>query len=383
MSPDSNTIELFEPLRAVLSQAPETERFRLLASFFVDLADRPLAAADGVEPSQAELLAKKLTRVSEEKALLADTLAAAQADLERGTKQLEAEQQRAEELDRINADQRKRLKSAQDQIAELEGQVVAKNGQLHKAESRVEELAIKLQRAELAAGDTTRVDTLEEAKRSLGTEVEQTRGNMEQLRLEKDAVIEQLKADVLTAKSSSSAGAGSALAVLWDRLARSKPPLAPGGLTPPIQAAERLVDTFIELTRFVQDLDQALAPFLGGFAKHNPAVARPWDVYARSPELQRVIKEIIDAEHGKPAGVVKMRLLGLKRWTLAATIAGDSAIESIAHELEEQMRGELGMGSDPNRKIKDYIRDDGQELFHQHIRELRSQKLADAYAHGV
>jgi len=121
---------------------------------------------------------------------------------------------------------------------------------------------------------------------------------------------------------------------------------------------------------------------LGSFIKHNAALARPWDVYARSPGLQDVVREIIDVEHGKPAGVLKMRLLGLQRWTLAAIIGADTAIESIAHELEQHLRGSEGMASDPNRKIKDYIRDDGHHLFHQQIRELRGQKLAEAYTHG-
>jgi hypothetical protein len=41
------------------------------------------------------------------------------------------------------------------------------------------------------------------------------------------------------------------------------------------------------------------------------------------------------------------------------------------------------MATDPNRKIRDFMRDDGHQLFHQHIRELRSQKLGEAYAKGV
>ncbi len=382
-SPNSSTAEVLQPLRAALAQAPEPERYRLLASLLTELAEQPAGRGDGGNLAQADVLSKKLARLSEEKALVDDGLAACRADLEHRSKQIEAERQRAEELDRIVTDQRTRLRTTQGQVAELEEQVVAKNAQLHKLENEAEAFRIKLQRVERAAGDTSRVDTLEESRRGLGVEVEQLRNEFEQLRKDKDVVIEQLKADLVAARSSSSAGAGTVLATLWDRLAQAKPPLAPGGQTPPVQAAERLFDAFIELTRFVQDMDQALAPFLSSFTRHNEAVARPWDVYARSPELQQVIREIIDMERGKPAGVVKMRLLGLKRWTMAAIVAGDSALESIAHELEEQLRGKLGMGSDPNRKVKDYMRDDGHQLFHQHIRELRSQKLADAYAHGV
>ena len=60
----------------------------------------------------------------------------------------------------------------------------------------------------------------------------------------------------------------------------------------------------------------------------------------------------------------------------------DSAIESVASELHSHLMGEVGAGSDANRKIRDYLRDDGHELFLQHIKELRSQKLAEAFGRG-
>ena len=372
---------LLEPVRTALARVGESERYRLLASFFEGLADsRPAVSGEG-DRQQSEVLAKKLARLAEEKALADDALAAARADLEHRAKQLEAERQRADEMERIATDQRGRLRTAQGQVAELEDQIVAKNRQLHEIESRVEELTVRVQRAELAAGDTSKVESLEEGKRNLSVEVEQLRGQLERLRRDKDAVIEQLKTDVRGAQGAANAGADELLVGLWERLAKAK--LVPGNQKPPAQASERLVDAFIELGRFVEDLDQAVVPFLSSFTRHNQAVARPWEVYAKQPSLQQVLGEIVDAEHGKPAGVVKMRLLGLKRWVLAAIIGGDSAIESIASELETYLRGDLGLGADPNRKIKDFLRDDGQELFHQHIRELRSQKLADVYAQGV
>ncbi|MBN2447774.1 MAG: hypothetical protein JXO22_13670, partial [Phycisphaerae bacterium] len=104
---------------------------------------------------------------------------------------------------------------------------------------------------------------------------------------------------------------------------------------------------------------------------------------AKAAPMDEIIREVIDIEHGKPPAVLKMRLLALKRWVLATIIGSDTAIESVAHELEEQMRGDVGMKNDPHRKLRDYIRDDGHQLFHQHIRELRSIKLADVYAHGA
>jgi hypothetical protein len=143
-----------------------------------------------------------------------------------------------------------------------------------------------------------------------------------------------------------------------------------------------LFDAFIELGHFVHDLDQALRPFLGSFIRHIPALARPWDAYVKSPGLNDVLREIIDIARGKPAGVIKMRLMSLQRWTIAAVIAGDTAIESIADELDNHFRGEVGMGPDPNRKLRDYLRLDGHHLFQQRVRELRGQKLADAFTHG-
>lgn len=373
--------ELLGRLGAALLRMPEAERLRMLGTFLVDFAGRQETARRGAGPD-ADGLAKKLQRLGEEKAQLEDALAATKADLLLRAKQLEGEQQRAQEMERIVNDQRTRLQAAQKEVMDLEGQLTAKNERLYEAENEVERLRLQAQRAELKAGDTSRTDRLEEGRRELIVQLEELRAAHEQLRLDKDKLIEQLKAELQSARGAAGGGGEAVLGALWERLAHVKPALAPGGLRPTQQAAERLFDAFIELARFAHDLDQALRPFLGSFIKHNAALARPWDVYARSPGLQDVVREIIDVEHGKPAGVLKMRLLGLQRWTLAAIIGADTAIESIAHELEQHLRGSEGMASDPNRKIKDYIRDDGHHLFHQQIRELRGQKLAEAYTHG-
>lgn len=376
--------DLLGPLGSALLKLPEPERFRLLGSFLVDLAARQEAGARPAAGPEAEALSKKLQRLGEEKALLEDALAAAKADLSHRSKQLEAEQQRSTELERIVNDQRTRLQAAQKQAVELEGQLVAKNEQLYQAENQVEQLTVRVQRAQLAADDRSRVDEVEAGRRELIVQLEELRAAHEKLRLDKDAVIEGLKEE-LAAAQTETGGARAAEAVLtalWERLARAKPALAPGGVCPAVPAVERLFDALIELSRFAHDFDQAMRPFLGSFVKHNPLLARPWDVYARSPGLHDVVREVIDIEHGKPAGVLKMRLLGLQRWTLAAIIASDTTLESIAHELEEQLRGSVGLGADPNRRVKDYLRDDGQHLFHEHMRELRGQKLAEAYTHG-
>ena len=379
---DAGIRELFAPLGAALLRLQEAERYRAVAEFLLDLAERPQTAQRSPSGTDAEALAKKLQRLSEEKAQLEDALAAARADLNHRAKQLEAEQQRAQEMERIVGDQRTRLQTAQKEVVELEGQLVAKNERLYQAENEIEQLRLEGQRAELKARDTSRVDTLEDGRRELIVQLEELRAAYEQLRTDKDAAIEQLKAELATARASAGGGGEAILATLWERLARAKPPLARGGLQPTVQAAERLFDALLELCRFVNDFDQAMRPFLTSFVRYNPALARPWDVYARSPGLHDVVREVIDVEHGKPAGVLKMRLIGLQRWTMAAIIGADTAIESIAHELEQQLRGAVGMEADPNRRLRDYIRDDGHHLFHQQIRELRGQRLAEAYTHG-
>ena len=383
-SPGTDAAELFEPLRVALLGVPEAERYRLVCAFFADLAQGPgpRAVGAGADHERLEALSKKVQRLGEEKALADDALAAAKADLEHRAKQLDAEQQRSKELERIAGDQRTRLQAAQTQVGELEQQVTAKTAQLYEAENQVEALRLKLQRADLAGRDTTRVDTLEDARRGLGVQLEQARAELERVRTEKDAAIEQLKTELGTSRGASGAGGDAVLAGLWDRLALAKPPLAPGGCHPSVKAAERLVDALVELARFVHDFDQSIRPFLNSFTRYNPTLARPWDVYARSPGLEETVREVIDAERGKPAGVLKMRLLGLKRWTLAALIGCDTTLESIAGELEQHLRGQVGMEADPNRRVKDYLRDDGNQLFHEHMRGLRGQKLADVYAHG-
>jgi hypothetical protein len=380
--PPSSAADIFAPLGAALLNLPEPERFRVLGDFLVELAGRQEAAARAPGAPDLDGLSKRLQRLGEEKAQLDDALAAAGADLALRCKQLEAEQQRSQEMERILGEQRNRLQASQKELGELEAQLVARNKQVHDAENQVEQLSVKLQRAELKAGDSSRVNALEEGKRGLAVQVEQLRKELDQLRADKDAAIEKLKAEAASARASSGTGGDALLSALWERLAQAKPPLAPGGIHPNDAAAQRLMDAFVELARFVNDFDQALRPFLTTFIKHIPALARAWDAYVRSPGLHDVVREIIDVEHGKPAGVLKMRLLGLQRWAIASIIGSDTAIESIAHELEQHLRGSVGMETDPNRRLRDYIRDDGHHLFHQQMRELRNQKLAEAYTHG-
>ncbi len=376
---------LFEPVRAALSEVDEADRYRLLASLMLELAD--LSRTDGNgrgggSAAQLEALNKRVRALQERETTLDDTLKTTRADLARRTKQFEAEQERAEELQQVVEDQRGRLESLPKQVGDLEAQVVAKNAELHRLEVQNEELTLKLQRAQRDGSGQERIDTLEEKNRQLITEVNEVRAELEQLRCDKDAEIERAKDEAQQVRSQASGGAEEVLARLWEKLAKAKPPLAPGHIQPNTQAAERLLDAFIELVRFVDDLDKSMRVFLGKYTKHHPSVKVPWDVYAKRDDVHKTAQQTVAPQGGKPVGLLKMRLRVLYSWTQAAMIGCDSAIESLASELQSHLMGPGGAASDPNRKIKDYLREDGHELFMQHIRELRSQKLAETYGRG-
>ncbi len=205
---------------------------------------------------------------------------------------------------------------------------------------------------------------------------------MERLRTDKDARIEQLEEQLRHSQSGAGASADALLAALWRRLASAKPALADGHVQPTVQAAERLVDALIELVRFADDFDKGMRVFVGNYTKHHPSVKVPWDVYAKRDDVYKTAQQTVAPQGGKPVGLLKMRLRFLYSWTQASMIGCDSAIESIASELYTHLMGPVGAGSDPNRKIKDYLRGDGHELFVQHIRELRGQKLAEFFGRG-
>lgn len=377
------TSGLLEPVRAAFTNMPEADRYRLLASLLLELADlSPAGKNGGSSAEQLAALTKRIQALGEEKATLSDTLATTRADLAHRTKQLEAERARGEELQPIVEDQRSRLESLKRQHEDLEAQVVAKNAELHRLEVVKEGLELKLQRAESSAGGEEQVEALEEKHRRRSAELAEARAELEQLRGDKDAEIERLKEEIAKARSGAAEGGDVVLAKLWERLAKAKPPLAPGHLQPNAQAGERLVDAFVELVRFVDDLDKSMRVFLGKYTRHHPSVKVPWDVYAKRDDIHNTAQQTVAPQGGKPVGLLKMRLRVLYSWTQAAMIGCDSAIESIASELQAQLMGPDGAGSDPNRKIKEYLRDDGHELFLQHIRELRSQKLAETYGRG-
>src|SRR5262245_9640521 len=167
-SASSAALSALEPLRARLLEVDPAERYRLLAALLVDLADSEQAAGNGRRGEIAEqvgTLSKRITTLGEEKASLEDQLATLRADLAHKGKQLEAEQERNSNIQKISEDQRVRLDAAKKKVSEMEAELVARNTALHKAEVSAERLQLQAQRAEIAAGDTSRSDALEEERR--------------------------------------------------------------------------------------------------------------------------------------------------------------------------------------------------------------------------
>ena len=374
---------VLEPLRRRLLEGDEADRFRLLGSLFDQLADVSRAGVDGRSvklSEQTESLVKKVKSLGEERANLQDTLAQAKADTAHHTKQLEAEQSRNDELQKIIEEQRSRLEGLNKSFAELEADLVAKNSRIHQVEVENEDLKLQLQRSELAQKDTSRADRLEDAKRDLSGRAESLSADLEQLRADKDAEIAEIKSRLLAAKKSAAGAGDVALETLWQRLATAKPAFVEGHIAPTPQAAERLFDAFMALASFADNLDQDLRPFLDRYTKYNETVRRPWSAYQRLEQLHDAIRSTIEVKGHKPVDVLKMRLANLKAWSVAALLAGDRALEGLGSELEEHMMGPAGVGSNPQCKVREYIKGEGHLLFGQRVLEVRSQTLSEAYA---
>jgi hypothetical protein len=371
---------LWEPLRNALVQASESDRCHLLAKLFHELSRLTDAGlSSGSVDERLRSATRKLQAAGELRASLEDRLATTQADLALSRTQLEAEQVRANQQQQIIADQRARLDSLQKDRTQLDAELVAKNAALHRLESENEKLTLQLQRSAAQGGDTSRRDRLETEKRDLLVELEKARNALAQVRTDKDAEIEKHKGDLTRTRAAQAVEADAMLAQLWERLARVRPSFVEGHVPPNLAAAERLVDGYIELARYADETDKSLRVFLEKYTKHHQSVRVPWEVYAKREDVLETVRQTLAVKGGGPVGLLKMRLRVLHSWLQAALIGSDSAAESIASELEFHLRGPLGTASDPNRKIRDFLRDDGHYLFMEHIRELRSQRLAETF----
>lgn len=363
-------------LRNMLAAVADAERRSLIVALTADFTP-------GARMDHAESVGKKLQQLEKDKATLEDDLRVTRADLTRARKQLEAEQSRAEELQKVAETSRARLLSSEKEFGTLEARVIELNSALHQAEVKNDQLARALQQAELRTGDTRTFDAIQDRAISLQKELEQERTNREQQRIEKDERVNQLEIQLKQAVAQQGGGEEKALQTLWERLARDKPaPLVEGHLTPNIQSFERLLDAFLEFARFVDKFDKGMGVFLGKYTKYDPSVKVPWDGYAKKDDVTTLVKRVLAPQGGKPAALVRARLQELYRWVHSATVGCDSAIESLGSELHAHLIGPLGTGADANRKIRDYIRADAHLIFAEHMAKLRSLRLAEVWGRG-
>ncbi len=368
-----------------LARADEPERYRMLADFFSQFAERCRdgSGRSGAAAEQAAAVAKKLQDLEKRRADLEDQLRTTQADLTHRQRQLDAETARARELESVYNNQRTRVEAMEAQTAKLESELVNRNQDLHRLESENEALQLKLQRAQIASGDTSRLEALENDKRQLAAQVEDLLARTEQLRKDKNDEIERLTADLARVQSRSSQSADALLASLWQRLADAKPPLvAEAHLQPTVQAAERLVDAFIEVAAFLHKFDQDMRPNLDNFVQPDPELRRLWNVYKEQCDVCQTIRQTIAPVRGKHVGALKMQLKVCRNWAFAALVSSDSTIEWIADELRAHLLGPAGAGANPKCTLKEYVKMSGPEAFLEHMRKLRSQKLAELYSRG-
>jgi hypothetical protein len=377
---------LLGPIRASLAEANESQRYLFLADLMSTLAELVRSSSNGRDAASAEHTAALTRRVQESEKLradLEDALRAAQADLAVKEKQLEAEQVRVRSLQRGQQDQQAKREAGDRQRAELEAELAARHTDVQRLEAENEQLLIRLQRAEAAAEDRAPLDSLAEGRRQLATQVESLQAELEQLRQEKNAEIERLTAQMLDLQADASQGADTLLAGLWNRLAAARPALTPGGIQPTPQAAERLVEAFIELAGFVQRLDRDMRVFLSAYTKHHPTLGKLWKIYAERDDFVPLFQQTVDPKGGKPVGVLSMKLKFFHKWAFAALVANDSIVASMASELQSHLQGPVGCAADPRAPIRDYLRRSGPELFGEHMVKLRNDKLAELYGFGA
>jgi hypothetical protein len=228
--------------------------------------------------------------------------------------------------------------------------------------------------------DVPELRQLQAAKDRLQKEVRRLEQELEDLRGDPSARSTGATADTGEASRPASPSEQALLENLWARLAATDPPLGAAQVSPDVQAAERLVDAFIEWVRFGNDFDQSVRVFLDRYTKQIPTLKRPWEAYARGPTLWDVAAETVSPETARPVSFLKTRLRMLLMWTVAAMAAADSTLHSIEPELRAHLLGPAALGGDPKCTIKKYVEEnDGPDRFVEHMLALLSQKLLETF----
>jgi hypothetical protein len=259
------------------------------------------------------------------------------------------------------------------------------NRESHKANIDNENLTLQLQRADAKSRDQSKAERLEEQTRALEAENGRQKEEIEQLRADKNIELERVSGDLATAKEEVAAKKDIDFPSLWARLAAGQPPRGEGHLQPNIKAGERLVDSDVELVKFVDDFDQLMRPFLTRYTAGRPRLRAVWEAYARGAGVRDTVQQIIVPEGGRPTGILRNQLRGLYKWTEAAIWGCEAAIESIGPELPIFMRRKesFGSGSDSNRKVTEFILENGPDAFADHMKSMRSDKIAQFFGVNV
>ncbi len=355
----------------------------MLASLLGELATQVGPGGDQETRERLESLSRRVSSLTEEKAMLEDTVATTRADLKSHVAQLDAERGRVGEMQRVLDEQRTRLTTSQTRVGELEAELVAKNHEIFTIQSESDQKLLEAQRAAMSGADAEKVRALEERQMELSSRAAALREELEELRKSKNEEIERLRAELRDAQAGAASSADVLMEELWRALAESKPSVAEGHARPTRASFDRLVESFGYLVKFADELESDLRVFLSKYTKHSPTLKTPWDVYAKRDEVYKEIEAILDPQTGTPAAPLLMRLNMLKAWIHAAAVANDVAIESIASELQSKLMGDDVAGGDPNYKVRDFTRSDGHELFMQAIRDLRDARMAEVYARGT
>lgn len=379
---EHNSDPLADALRAAFGNMQESERYEHLAQLFNNFSEQAAQAETGPLARVDELTAM-LHRELEVKAGLEDALKSREADLTHRQAQLEAEQNRSKDLQGILDSQNSRLQELQLRTADLEKHIAAKEERYYELQRTNEQLEVDLQRARQTASDRTALESVSAGRNELALQLRTAQEEAEGVRVKKDAEIARLQAQLSDAGPSSVDGALD-MAPMWDMLARTKPSLAAGHVPATDKSVERLMEAFITMVNFLYELEQAMRPWLGRFTKHEHAIRGPWDLFAAQDNVRETVKHIIDPRTLRPSGPLQMHLVLLKRFVVSAMIGCDSAIESIASELGHHIRGDTNpAGWNVHSQLREFAKEDGPEKFLDHMRRVRSRKMAAAYGKGV
>ena len=66
----------------------------------------------------------------------------------------------------------------------------------------------------------------------------------------------------------------------------------------------------------------------------------------------------------------------------ATMLASDATVKSIGDELRTFLMGPNGVGDQPNRTIRDFVREGGCQYYLEYMREFLALKLAEAWRGG-